>query len=140
MLLCGFIVAGLLFSNHLIGIFRDDPTVIAIGTLSLKLQLLSLFFHPMVICSNMLFQSIGENKKATFLSMLRSGILFIPILLVMTKLFGLFGVQSSQAIADVLAFFISTPLVLIFCGIFLRTTLKFADKTDIELGENRCEK
>ena len=114
MLLGVFVVAGLLSSNHLIEIFRDDPTVIKIGTLSLKLQLLSLFFHPMTICSNMLFQSIGENKMATFLSMLRSGILFIPILLIMTKFFGLFGVQSAQAIADVLAFFVSAPLVLRF--------------------------
>ena len=62
----------------------------------------------------MLFQSIGENKKATFLSMLRSGILFIPILLILTKFWGLFGVQSAQAIADVFAFFISAPLVLRF--------------------------
>ena len=109
-----FVVVGLMFSNYLIELFRDDPLVISIGTLSLKLQLLALFFHPMIICSNMLFQSIGENKKATFLSMLRSGILFIPILLVLTNYFGLFGVQSSQAIADVLAFLISAPLVLNF--------------------------
>ena len=114
LLLGVFVVAGLLFSDHLIGLFRDDPTVIEIGTLSLKLQLLALFFHPLTICANMLFQSIGENKKATFLSLLRSGILFIPILFILTKLFGLFGVQSSQAIADVLAFFISAPLVLTF--------------------------
>ena len=109
-----FVVVGLLFSNHLIGVFRNDPMVIEIGTLSLKLQLLALFFHPLTICSNMLFQSIGENKKATFLSMLRNGILFIPILVILTKLFGLFGVQSAQAIADILAFFISAPLVLSF--------------------------
>ena len=114
LLLGVFVVVGLLFSDHLIGLFRDDPTVIEIGTLSLKLQLLALFFHPLTICANMLFQSIGENKKATFLSLLRSGILFIPILFILTKLFGLFGVQSSQAIADVLAFFISAPLVLTF--------------------------
>ena len=113
-LLGAFVVVGLLFSNNLIGLFRDDPTVIEIGTLSLKLQLLALFFHPLTICANMLFQSIGENKKATFLSLLRSGILFIPVLLILTKAFGLFGVQSSQAIADVLAFFVSAPLVLHF--------------------------
>ena len=114
LLLGAFVVVGLLFSNNLIGLFRDDPTVIEIGTLSLKLQLLALFFHPLTICANMLFQSIGENKKATFLSLLRSGILFIPVLLILTKVFGLFGVQSSQAIADVLAFAVSAPLVLHF--------------------------
>lgn len=108
------VVVCMLLSNNLIGIFRNDPTVIAIGTVSLKMQLTALFFHPLVICSNMLFQSIGENKKATFLSMLRSGILFIPIILVMTKFFGIFGVQSSQAITDVLAFFITIPMVVVF--------------------------
>ena len=113
-LLGTFVIVGLIFSNHLIALFRNDPMVIEIGTLSLKLQLLSLFFHPMTICANMLFQSIGENKKATFLSMLRSGILFIPILLTLTKIYGLFGVQSAQAIADVFAFFISAPLVIGF--------------------------
>ncbi len=104
----------ILLSGHLIGIFRDDPTVIEIGTLALRFQLVALFFHPLVICSNMLFQSIGENKKATFLSMLRSGILFIPAILVMTYFFGLFGVQTAQSVADVLAFFITLPLVIGF--------------------------
>ncbi len=108
------VVIGLIFSNNLVGMFRNDPTVIAIGTLSLKMQLLALFFHPMTICANMMFQSIGENKKATFLSMLRSGILFIPTLVILTHFFGLFGVQSSQAIADVITFFICTPVALRF--------------------------
>ncbi len=108
------VVVGLLFSNQLVGMFRNDPNVISIGTFSLKLQLLALFFHPMTICSNMMFQSIGENKKATFLSMLRSGILFIPTLVILTYFFGLFGVQSSQAIADVIAFFICAPIAVLF--------------------------
>lgn len=108
------VIFGMIFSNSLIGIFRDDPAVIAIGTVALKYQLLALFFHPLVICSNMLFQSIGENKKATLLSMLRSGILFVPIILILTYFFGLWGVQSAQAIADVLAFLVTLPMVLLF--------------------------
>ena len=109
-----FVIIGMIFSNNLIGIFRDDATVISIGTVALKLQLAALFFHPLVICSNMLFQSIGENKKATFLSTLRSGLLFIPIVLIMTYAFGLFGVQSAQSITDVLAFFVTLPMVVLF--------------------------
>lgn len=108
------VIGCLIFSDNLIGIFRDDPSVISIGTVALRYQLLALFFHPAVICSNMLFQSIGENKKATFLSMLRSGILFIPTILILTKLFGLWGVQTSQAFVDVLAFIITLPMVLKF--------------------------
>ena len=108
------VIGCLIFSDSLIGIFRDDPSVIAIGTVALRYQLLALFFHPVVICSNMLFQSIGENKKATFLSMLRSGILFIPLILILTKAFKLWGVQTAQAFADVLAFFVTLPMVLAF--------------------------
>ena len=108
------VIGCLIFSNDLIGLFRDDASVIAIGTVALKYQLLALFFHPAVICSNMLFQSIGENKKATFLSMLRSGILFIPIILILTYFFRLWGVQVAQAIADVFSFMIALPMVTIF--------------------------
>lgn len=113
-LLGAFALVGILLSGGLIGIFRDDATVIQIGTLALRFQLAALFFQPLSICSNMLFQSIGENKKATFLSMLRSGILFIPTILLLTKFFGLFGIQISQAIADVLAFMVTLPLVVTF--------------------------
>ncbi len=119
-----FAIIGIVFSGSLVGIFREDATVIQIGTLALRFQLISLFFQPLSICSNMLFQSIGENKKATFLSMLRSGILFIPTILILTWTFGLFGIQISQAIADVLAFMVTLPLVVSF----LRTLPKDAPK------------
>ncbi len=108
------VVICMLFANNLIEIFRDDPTVIQIGTIALKYQLLALFFHPLVICANMLFQSIGENKKATLVSVLRSGVLFIPVITILTRFFGLWGVQAAQPIADVFAFIIALPMVLIF--------------------------
>ncbi len=109
-----FALVGIFLSGHLIGVFRDDMTVIEIGTLALRFQLIALYFQPLSICSNMLFQSIGENKKATFLSMLRSGILFIPTILILTKIFGLLGIQIAQAVADVLAFLVTLPLVVTF--------------------------
>lgn len=109
-----FALAGILLSDNIIGFFRNDPDVISIGTISLKFQLIALYFQPLTICANMLFQSIGENKKATFLSMLRSGILFIPTILILTNLFGIFGIQVSQALADVMAFFVTLPMVVIF--------------------------
>lgn len=109
-----FALAGIMLSDNIVGFFRNDADVIRIGTTSLKFQLLALYFQPLTICANMLFQSIGENKKATFLSMLRSGILFIPTILILTNFFGIFGIQVSQALADVMAFFVTLPMVVIF--------------------------
>ncbi len=107
-------VIGLFFSDNLVGFFRDDPEVIKIGSFALKAQLIALFFQPLSICCNMTFQSVGKNKSATFLSALRSGLVFIPILFITTKFFGLTGVQISQALADVVTFFIAIPFMLVF--------------------------
>lgn len=107
-------VIGLFMSGHLVGVFRDDPLVIEIGSFALKAQLIALFFQPLSICCNMMFQSIGKNRIATFLSALRSGLVFIPVLIVLSNAFGLIGVQMSQAITDVITFFISMPFMLSF--------------------------
>lgn len=107
-------VIGFVFSGVLVGIFRDDPTVIEIGTVALRFQLVALFFQPLTICTNMLFQSIGENKKATLISMLRSGVCFIPAMLILSSTLQLLGIQMSQLVADVIAFGITVPFVIGF--------------------------
>lgn len=107
-------VLGLILSDNLIGIFRDDPEVIAIGSFALKAQLIALFFQPLSICCNMMFQSIGKNKAATLLSALRSGVAFIPVLLILSEALGLTGVQISQTVADIITFFVSLPFMVSF--------------------------
>lgn len=107
-------VIGMLFPAQLVGFFREDPQVIAIGSVALTAQLIALFFQPLSVCANMMFQSIGKNKIATFLSMLRSGLYFIPALLILSKVYGLFGIEIAQTIADILAFVTAIPFVVIF--------------------------
>ena len=62
----------------------------------------------------MMFQSVGKNKVATFLSMLRSGLYFIPIILLLSRMQGLFGIEIAQTVADILTFFTSIPFVVWF--------------------------
>lgn len=107
-------VVGMFFPEQLITFFRDDPEVIAIGSVALSAQLISLFFQPLSVCSNMLFQSIGKNGRATFLSMLRSGLCFIPVILILSRTMGLLGVEVAQTVADVMSFFIALPFVISF--------------------------
>lgn len=107
-------VVGLVLSSHLIGFFRNDPEVIAIGTFALRVQLASLILQPVIVCSNMMFQSVGRNGVATFLSTLRSGLCFIPVIMLLSWSMGLTGVQIAQTVADVFSFFISVPFALGF--------------------------
>lgn len=109
-----FAVIGFLNAETLVGLFRDDPEVIAIGTVALSAQMISLFFQPLSTCANMMFQSIGKNGVATLLSMLRSGVCLIPTLLILSKTLGLTGIEISQPVADILTFAISAPFAIRF--------------------------
>ncbi len=107
-------IIGMFFSSHLIGLFRDDPAVIEIGTFALQVAFISLFFIPLTVCGNMMFQSIGSNGRATFLSALRSGLCFIPFIILLSAIFGLTGVQIAQTVSDIVTFFITAPFVFAF--------------------------
>lgn len=113
-LLGALAVIGMLLSSHLIGVFRDDPAVIEIGTFALRVQLVALFFQPLALCANMMFQSIGANRQATFLSILRSGLYFIPLIVLLPQVIGLTGVQIAQTISDVLTCLTAAPFVIWF--------------------------
>lgn len=106
-----FAILGLVVSGDVIRIFRDDDTVVGIGTTAMRLQCVAMFFQPLMVMTNMMLQSSGKKAQAAFTAMLRSGLYFIPVLLLLTKWQGLFGVQAAQPIADVLSFLTAIPLV-----------------------------
>ena len=104
-------VVGFAFSEPIIRIFRDDPDVIAVGIPALRMQCAALLFMPLCLSGNMLFQSIGKSGRAILLSSIRSGLLFIPVLLITSRLFGIPGIQMSQALADTLSGLIAAPMI-----------------------------
>ena len=55
-----------------------------------------------------------KKRNATFLSMIRSGIVFIPILWIFSHVFGLLGIQISQVTADIISAAITLPFVVSF--------------------------
>ena len=105
-------VPGFVFAPQVIGFFRNDPEVIAVGKVALRFQACVFPLNAFVVMSNMLLQSIGKGVRATLLASLRSGLFMIPTLLILSYLFGLLGVEMSQTVSDILTFLVSIPLVL----------------------------
>lgn len=104
-------------ARNIVAVFRDDPEVVRIGITMLRLQCISLIAQPYAICANMMFQSIGETGRATLLATTRNGLYMIPALLILPRVFGLFGIQVSQPAADLASLFTAIPLV---TGFFIR--------------------
>ena len=108
------------FSANLIVLFRDDPEVIMIGTRALRLQALATLVLPPCMVVEMLFQSTGRRIAASLLSALRSGLFFIPALLILSRLRGLAGIQEAQPVSLLL----SAPVFVGFAIRFFRSLPK----------------
>ena len=90
--------------------FRDDPRVISIGIEALRWQSAVLPLMATGVLTNMMLQSCGKGVIASVTSSARNGIFFIPLILVLPRLFGLQGVEMTQAWADVLTFLLCVPI------------------------------
>ena len=99
-----------IFSPQIIAFFRNDPEVIAVGKVALRWQAAALPLLACIVITNMMLQSIGKGVKASITASARSGIFFIPLILILTGIFGLLGVEMTQAVADILSVSISIPL------------------------------
>ncbi|MBO4280298.1 MAG: MATE family efflux transporter [Lachnospiraceae bacterium] len=102
---------GYFFAPKLVRVFQKDKDVIKIGTEALRFYIPALFFQPVSVFANMLFQCIGSNRIASFLSGLRSGVVLIPVLFVTEMALGLKGIEVAQPITDVITFLIALPFV-----------------------------
>ena len=98
------------FAPQIIGGFRDDPKVIEVGAVALRWQAIALPLMAVIVITNMMLQSTGKGVKASITASARSGIFFIPLILILPKVFGLAGVEVTQAVADVLAAALAIPL------------------------------
>lgn len=102
------------FPETLVRIFRDDAAVIAIGKTALRFQCIGLMVQPLSVVANMLFQSIGKSRLASICASLRTGVYYIPALLILPHFFGIYGIESAQMVADILATVTSAILLLRF--------------------------
>ena len=99
-----------IFAPELIRFFRDDPDVVAAGTNILRFQCFTAPLQGVYVMTNMIMQNMGKTVRATLLAVARQGIFFIPLLYVLTAAFGFFGIQITQAAADVMSAAVSIPI------------------------------
>ena len=104
----------ILFAEPIIAIFQKHPEVIVIGSKALRFTAIGMMFMPFSVPVNMLYQSIQQPTISSFLSLIRSGLVTIPMLLFGVPLLGLLGIQLAQPMADMIAGLISIPFILHF--------------------------
>lgn len=108
-------VIGFIFAPQIINLFiADDLEVINIGTSCLRAQCIAMPIIPICTVCNMTFQMIGRSWTATLLSSTRQGLCFIPILFIGNAIFGLRGIEFTQALSDIASCIIAIPFGISF--------------------------
>lgn len=94
--------------------FRDDPAVVEAGSAMLRFLCVTIPLLGFSTYVNQLYQSLGFAVGATFLASCRQGIFFVPLVFLLPAAFGLTGIETVQAAADLLTFVISIPFLIYF--------------------------
>lgn len=105
---------GFIFAPTIVSLFQKDASVIAVGTPAMRYASIGLWFLPISVACNMLYQSIRKAAMASFMAMMRSGAILIPVLLVTSAFWGLEGIIMAQGISDVLTGIITLPFFIRF--------------------------
>lgn len=99
------------FANSLIGLFTSDAEVINKGATILRALIISLPFVGGQMISTTSAQSMGKVVVAFILSISRQGILYMPLLVILNKLFGFSGFIYAQPITDMIMLTFSSILL-----------------------------
>ena len=102
-----------LVAGPVLHIFLQEQSLIDMGALMLRLQMpcmVLMGFGLVTICT---FQSMGKGLPALILSLCRQGIVYWAVITVFSKVFGYYGVISSQLGADVVSVIIALILFII---------------------------
>lgn len=101
------------FKLPIIGLFSSDYSVIGIGGYIMTVMLVSTLFNGFTGLFTGIFQASGQGIPTTIMSVTQ-GILYIPVIIILHDLFGLYGVIWSMTVTEVITFIMGLILYINF--------------------------
>ena len=108
--LCVMAVYGI-FAPRLIGIFTGSPEVVATGSYVLRNIMFILPFVGATSMSRMSFQAMGKPQYAFGITLMRQLFLYVPLLILLNRLFGFGGMIKAQPITELIMMAVSVSLL-----------------------------
>lgn len=99
-------------STQILSLFSGDERTLSLGAFALRAQSSVLVTHGAVTCTILFLQAVGRPVLGTVLAAARQGLLFLPLIALLPRLWGVTGLSLTQPIADALTFLFALPFVL----------------------------
>lgn len=96
---------------HIIRIFMSDVGVVQAGSRILRCMVLTMPLMGIILVCTTLFQAAGKAMPAFLLSISRQGVALLLCMVVLSWLFGFYGVILAQAAADAVSFLLALVLL-----------------------------
>ena len=112
------IIAFELLSGHIVTLFIQESETLALSAAFLRISSLATPFMISNFQMTYTLQAMGKGPESLLLSSCRQGIIFIPLMVLMNVLFGLYGVVWAQFIADGLTLVLSFVIYRRICRPF----------------------
>lgn len=115
-----------LFARPIIGIFSEVESVVSGGIIILHGLMWSLPIVGVQTMAPVVAQSVGKGGASLVLSILRQGVIYIPVLFILNKVFGFQGLVYAQALTDLISL---VPTVIILRAIMKDIKESFEEDT-----------
>ena len=102
-------------AGFLVRLFIRNEGIVAYGSRFLQGMCLALPFLCMDFLAVGVFQAVGMGKKAFFFAILRKIIMEIPAIIILNKLFPLYGLAYAQTVTEII---LATAAVIVLGRMF----------------------
>ena len=112
-------------------VFIDDVQIVSYGTSMLRALMISSPVVGIIFVLSNLFQAMGKGTQSMVLAVGRQGIIFIPVIYIMSHLLNLNlkGIIISQALTDIL-----TAILAISMFIHVKRKENLTLKKEVKIG------
>ncbi|MBQ6521586.1 MAG: polysaccharide biosynthesis C-terminal domain-containing protein [Atopobiaceae bacterium] len=100
-----------IFAPQLIGIFSQSPEVMATGAKVLRALMWILPFVGATSMSRMSFQAMGKPQYAFAITLVRQLVLYVPLLLLLNRIFGFNGMIWAQPVTELVMMGVSVGML-----------------------------
>jgi len=114
----------------IIGMFAESPEIVEMGAVGIRIMAFTMPFAAFQMNASTFFMAIGKAKKSVVLSVMRQGIVLIPLYLILPRFMGVDGIWWATPAADLSAFAVTLFFILREMRILNKKTLTVEAKSD----------
>lgn len=118
-------VVYILLAGPLIMLFNRNPAIVTYGSRLLISQVLLYPAFGLCYMMTITFQTIGASRFGLFLSTIRQGLFYAPLIILLPRLLGVSGIYLAQPLADI--------LTLVVCLLSYKAMKRIATKNMAEM-------